>query len=725
MKEEKKYYKLLDIIRVTSCIGVLLYHLGYLKGGFLSVCAFFVLSGYLSYTSLSRKEKVSFKDYYKNRFLHIYLPLLAVVLLTTCCVSFIPNIHWFQLKPETTSVLFCYNNYWQLSVNADYFARHVSSPFMHFWYIGILLQFEIIFPFLFILLRFLKEKIGKILPIFLLVIGIVASTYYFITCGNNIMVSYYDTLARVYSLLLGVLLGYIHKEYKVLVFEKGSTIIFYLYLAVFIVLQLILESNSYWYAIVMILVSLITCRLIDYATIDDSKELNFWERETQYLSSVSYEVYLFQYPVIFFFQYITISMAWKLPVMVLLIFGLSYFLHFSFDFKDQKHYYERIVCGILVAIFCGFGLVQYAHAKDYTQEMNDLKESLSANERMIADKQKEYEDRLKQENDEWNSILNDLDQGEENLKSYVVNLPVVAVGDSVMLGAVPTLYQQFPNGYFDAAVNRTDYEANRILQSAKNQGLLSDTILIHLGTNGQCGLPCQREIMTTCEGKHVFIVTVSNDYEVHVNQSFYALKDMYPNISIIDWNSASNGHSEYFAVDGIHLTGIGMNAYKDTIYNGIYQYYLSEYQKKRDAVLKEHEEKMNAKINFYGNDVLLNLYSRLQTEYPDSRFVTKDHLEEEIKKEIDQKTISKKVVIVLDTKEEVKKEEYQKLISLLKEQDVYFLFVYHEPFSFKEDNVHTLNFYQQVRDDYYMVDGIHLSEKGNQELIKYLNSQLK
>ena len=152
MKESQKYYKLLDILRVVSCMGVLLYHLGYLKGGFLSVCAFFVLSGYLSFTSLAKNNKVSLKEYYKKRFFHIYLPLLVVVFLTICVSMFMPDIHWFQLKPETTSVLFGYNNYWQLHVNADYFARHVSSPFMHFWYIGILLQFELIFPFFYLLL---------------------------------------------------------------------------------------------------------------------------------------------------------------------------------------------------------------------------------------------------------------------------------------------------------------------------------------------------------------------------------------------------------------------------------------------------------------------------------------------------------------------------------------------------------------------------------------------
>lgn len=64
---KKDYYKQLNIIRLVSCIAILLYHLGVLKGGFLAVCTFFVISGYLSVVSLFNKSKLSFKEYYFNR----------------------------------------------------------------------------------------------------------------------------------------------------------------------------------------------------------------------------------------------------------------------------------------------------------------------------------------------------------------------------------------------------------------------------------------------------------------------------------------------------------------------------------------------------------------------------------------------------------------------------------------------------------------------------------
>lgn len=158
MNKKNEYYKYLDILRIISCIGVLFYHLDILKGGYLAVCTFFTLSGYLSCYSLLNKEKISIKDYYLNRLKKLYLPLLIVVFITITIISFIPNIIWLNLKPETTSILLGYNNFWQLTANLDYFARHIDSPFIHLWYLSILFQFDLIFPFAFILLNKIKKK---------------------------------------------------------------------------------------------------------------------------------------------------------------------------------------------------------------------------------------------------------------------------------------------------------------------------------------------------------------------------------------------------------------------------------------------------------------------------------------------------------------------------------------------------------------------------------------
>ena len=124
----KKIYNKIDILKVISCIAILLYHLGLLKGGYLAVCTFFVISGFLNTISAFNKKDFKIKDYYLNRIKKLYIPLLIVVGITISITSLIKDINWINLKPETMSVLFGYNNFWQLHANLDYFTRHISSP---------------------------------------------------------------------------------------------------------------------------------------------------------------------------------------------------------------------------------------------------------------------------------------------------------------------------------------------------------------------------------------------------------------------------------------------------------------------------------------------------------------------------------------------------------------------------------------------------------------------
>ena len=196
----KKYYKYIDVLRVIACLFVLLYHLGLSKGGYLAVCTFFVMSGYFTCKSLFKNEKVSLKKYYKDRFFKIYLPLFVVVLLTIGVVSLIPNVSWFNLKPESTSALLGYNNIWQIGASLDYFSRHINSPFMHLWYISILLQFDLVFPFIFLLLKKIGDKINKIIPITItLVISLLGGTYFYYSGVNNgILFTYYNTFTRIF-----------------------------------------------------------------------------------------------------------------------------------------------------------------------------------------------------------------------------------------------------------------------------------------------------------------------------------------------------------------------------------------------------------------------------------------------------------------------------------------------------------------------------------------------
>ena len=476
--ENKKYYKTLDIIRVLSCVAVFLYHLNILKGGYLAVCIFFVLSGYLACNSAFNKEKFSLKNYYLNRLKHIYLPLLFVVFLSILVITLIPSINWLTLKPETISVLGGYNNYWQINANTDYFARFVSSPFMHFWYIAILLQFEIIFPFIFILLKKLGNKHKSIPIIILILLSLISTGFFYYSSVNdpNIMHVYYNSLTRVFSIIFGMSLGFILHYYKAYIPIKNKVInkiTFCIYLLILIVLCIFIDSKSSLFSWSMILTTLITCRLIDYSTLFTKGNYKI----IKYLANISYEVYLFQYPVIFIFQYLTLKNYISIPLIIIITYIISIILHTAIDFKKKNIF--KILLLIIITCVSLFGVYKFIITEDHTKEMNELREQLSKNEEEIKKKQKEYQENLKKENEEFQKQLEELENGSNNLESVVYNLPITGVGDSVMLGATPRLYKTFPNGYFDAKVSRTDYHATELLQEIVNKGMMSDIVVIH------------------------------------------------------------------------------------------------------------------------------------------------------------------------------------------------------------------------------------------------------
>ena len=732
--KNNEYYKNLNIIRVISCVAVLLYHMGILKGGYLAVCAFFVLSGYLSVTSSFKKKDFSFKNYYINRLKKLYLPLLIVVFSSVAVVSMFSNIYWLTLKSETTSVLLGYNNFWQINANLDYFARHVDSPFMHLWYISILLQFDLVFPFIYKGLKALGDKVNKLLPCLITFILAVIGAAYFYKCtlGPNLMNAYYNTFARIYSILFGVSLGFIHSYYKPLVPEYIKTkplrkLIFSLYLIVSIILFCLIESNSKIFTLSMILITIISCRLIDYAVLD-KKELSIKDKIVKVLSDLSYEIYLVQYPIIYLFQYININHFLKTPIIIILVLIISYLLHMVF-IKRENMKKIRIILLVVVLGFSTYGGYTYTTTKSNEKELQQLEQELAENEKVMLEKQKEYHLLEQKEEEDWTKELEKLEN--TSLDELVKELPVTFIGDSVMLGAMNNLKKTFPNSYFDAKESRSTYVGYTILKELKESNKLGDPVVIHLGTNGDCKNSCKENIMELLKDKTVFWINTTN--YTYVNENINKLAEKYDNLHVIDWYTLSQGHKDWFYKDGIHLPPEGRKEYTNIVYNAIKEIYKNTFKDKKQELIKAHQDELKNKTTFYGNDILFYNFETLQTSFTDAKFiVNKDFsykdLKESIEKSISENTLSKKIVLAFDNSTVISTKEYQELIELCKDSKIY-LVSSGKPLDSlgNYENVTIINFYSKIQKnkDYLMADGIHLTEKGNKALISLLENTLK
>ncbi len=153
-----KYRPEIDGLRAVAVLPVILFHAGFstFSGGFVGVDVFFVISGYLITSIISKDMEsgtFSFWDFYERRARRI-LPALFLVML--CCIPFA----WMWMLPMeleafSASVvavcLFASNIlFWKQSGYFD--AGAELKPLLHTWSLAVEEQYYIIFPIAILLL---------------------------------------------------------------------------------------------------------------------------------------------------------------------------------------------------------------------------------------------------------------------------------------------------------------------------------------------------------------------------------------------------------------------------------------------------------------------------------------------------------------------------------------------------------------------------------------------
>lgn len=720
MKKNNRY---LDILRIVSFIAILLYHFNLLKGGFLAVCAFFTLSGYLTVKSLYKEDKINFWEYYKNKFLRLYLPILIVIFISVGIISFMDSINYYNLKPEVKSILLNINNFWQLKANSDYFTRSTDSPFTHMWYMSILIQFDLVIPFIVALFKKMKNKIVPCMLVSILSLSSTAFFFYsFYKFG--IMTSYYHTLARVFSLLIGMLVFYIEsakkKKHKMNVF---NVIILITYFLLLLSSFYFIKSDSILYPYAMVIITLITARIITYSNFMVSKE-NFFDKILKYLSKISYPVYLIQFPIIFIFGYIEIK--YNLLIQIGLLLVLSVILAFATDYKHKLKIFRRIILFLLIALSL-HGVYEFVIAKDYTDEMNALREQIAANEKMLEEREKERLANAKAEEEEYNNLIKQLEENESNLGEVIKKMPFAIVGDSVLYGATSRFAQTFTNAHIDAAVSRRDCEAEPIIKELVENNKTNGTLVLVLGTNRTCGDATIDSILNMTKGIDVFWLTVSNNNE-YFNSRIHNFQPKYPHLHVIEWKELTRYHKEYFIADGIHVNSRGSEFFTNTIYNELYAFYKVKFQKQREEAIQEHQSSIKDKVTIYGNDIIVNNFDEIKNKFVDSNINIKNYTYTEIKEIIESSikddTITNTLVFAFDSTNKITTKEYTELVELIKDKKVYII-SYNNLDKLNSDSITTLNMKAMVDStpSLLMPDKVHLSDSGNKLLMEFLNKK--
>ena len=298
----------IDGLRAIAVIIVILFHLNptVFAGGYLGVDMFFVISGFVITQSLYKEYQKQAEfcvfSFYVRRFKRIYPALVTVVVFTLIFYFIFGLLTQTQLilKSGITSI-FAISNLFFLYQGADYFDDNIFNPLSHTWSLGIEEQFYFSYPFLLAIglgaVDRFKLKFG-VLPIAIIFFSI---TSYLIFCleGDSIFGSFFFPTARFWELGVGCFLFL--SSLNFLAFQKFTNIASIIAIGLFFYLQIYPQTIHNLY--IETLLAVLAVSLIIHSQIgEENGEIVglLKHRTVVYLGKISYSLYLWHLPVIYF-----------------------------------------------------------------------------------------------------------------------------------------------------------------------------------------------------------------------------------------------------------------------------------------------------------------------------------------------------------------------------------------------------------------------------------------
>jgi len=358
-KNKFSYYRPdIDGLRGYAVIFVVLYHYSLLNfsGGFLGVDIFFVISGYLITSLISRdfnNNSFSLVNFFHRRIKRI-IPVLLFVILITSLISyflFLPKDLKDYSRSGISSLYFFSNIYFYF--RAEYFDNYsIMKPLLHTWSLSIEEQYYFFYPFLF-LIFFKKYK--KFLILLILIFFIMSFVSYFYKFNNNFYSSFYLGYNRFWEIFLGCLVFFLPKynliknKYFIYALEFFNIILFLLLLIICVFFKSIVFEIS----IITFIVTILTSLIIYINNYKLKTKIIYSNEYLQYVGIRSFSLYLVHWPVLVFYYYYYENLNYY-NKFFLIIFSLilSSFLFKFVETPFRNNYFKvKILYTIIVTLF--------------------------------------------------------------------------------------------------------------------------------------------------------------------------------------------------------------------------------------------------------------------------------------------------------------------------------------------------------------------------------------
>ena len=199
----------IDGLRAVAILLVIIFHAfpKFLRGGFIGVDIFFVISGYLITSIILKNQSqnnFSLLDFYSRRIKRIF-PALIVVL-TFCLVTgwTVLLSNEYELLGKHIAAGSIYISNFVLQSESGYFDIDSElKPLLHLWSLAIEEQFYLVFPLLLI-----AGKRFRVNPLFIILVSLIASFLAnVIQISDNPTEVFFFPYSRVWELLIGSLIA--------------------------------------------------------------------------------------------------------------------------------------------------------------------------------------------------------------------------------------------------------------------------------------------------------------------------------------------------------------------------------------------------------------------------------------------------------------------------------------------------------------------------------------
>jgi peptidoglycan/LPS O-acetylase OafA/YrhL len=358
-----KYRADIDGLRSIAVLSVIIYHAGFnigehnlMRGGFLGVDIFFVISGFLITSLLITEFKdtgyLSLTNFYERRVRRL---LPALILVSLASVPFA----WRLLLPEQlidysksiiSSLLFCSNFYWNFTLQEYGAESALLKPFLHTWSLAVEEQYYILYP----LLLIACYRRSRVLANVLLAVGLLVSLLFADHMTHkDLSFSFYMLPSRFWELLAGGLLAnalHQHPEmFRSRLLQQSMPALGLLLILHALFLQDLHFDHPGYITLIPVLGTML---IIGFGSKDDMVSRVLSSRLFVGVGLISYSLYLWHYP-IFAFGFIDneLPSSGEKSLWILITILLSVFSYFLVEkpFRNRKRLSRRRLFSIVGA----------------------------------------------------------------------------------------------------------------------------------------------------------------------------------------------------------------------------------------------------------------------------------------------------------------------------------------------------------------------------------------